>query len=62
MNIYEAIGVAYTILATALFSVEVIYFCVRELGNIRRLVTRGQAEESIDLERSSDKKKLARVP
>lgn len=63
VNIYEAIGVAYTILATAVFSVEVIYFCVRELGNLRRLIARGQAEESLDLERSeSIKKKLAKVP
>ena len=52
MNIYEAIEVAYTILVTAVFAVEVIYFCVKKLGNIWPLIARGQAEESLDLERS----------
>ncbi|HYR90622.1 MAG TPA: hypothetical protein VE422_41545 [Terriglobia bacterium] len=63
MNIYEAIGVAYTILATAIFTVEVAYFCVRELGNLRRLIARGYAEESQDQERSDiNKRRLAKVP
>ena len=63
VNIYEAIGVAYTILATSLFTVEVIYFCVRALGHLRRLIARGQAEESMDLERSDSlKKELLKVP
>ena len=52
MNIYEAIEVAYTILVTAVFVVEVIYFCVKKLGNIWPLIARGQAEESLDLKRS----------
>jgi len=52
VNIYEAIEVAYTILVTAVFAVEVIYFCVKKLGNIWPFIARGQAEESLDLERS----------
>jgi hypothetical protein len=63
VNIYEAIGVAYTILATTVFTLGVMYFLVKELGNIRRLIARGEVEEIFDLERPEKiKKKLAKIP
>jgi cytoskeletal protein CcmA (bactofilin family) len=48
VNIYEAIGVGYTILATTLFTALLIYCCLKGLNRIWRLLARGQAEESLD--------------
>ena len=52
MNIFETIGVAYAILATTLFTVQLVYFCTRGVNTLQRLVARGQKEEILDLERS----------
>lgn len=45
MSIFETIGVAYVILATALFTVELIYCSVKGLNNLRHLLSRGQNGE-----------------
>jgi hypothetical protein len=42
LSIFETIGVAYVILATALFTVELIYCSVKGLNNLRHLLSRGQ--------------------
>ena len=63
MNIFEAIGVCYTILATTIFTAQLIYCCMMGVNNLRRWITRGQAEESLDLERAASiKRELAKVP
>ena len=62
MNVYEAIGITYTILATALFTAQLVYFCVQGLTIARRLIERGQKEETLDLRRSeSTKRELMKV-
>lgn len=62
MSIYEAIGVGYTIVATTVFTAGLIYFGMKGLTQVQRLVDRGQSEESMDLQRSeSIKRELARV-
>jgi hypothetical protein len=62
VSIYEAIGIAYTILATALFSAQLVYVCVQGLNHVRRLIERGQAEETLRLRRAdSIERELAKV-
>lgn len=62
MNIYEAIGILYPIIATTIFTAEVIYFGIKGLSYTHRLILRGQAEENSDLQRSeSIKRELANV-
>jgi hypothetical protein len=63
VNIFEAIGVAYAILATTVFTAQLIYCCVKGLSNIQRLIERGQAEESLGLERTASiEQELAKIP
>jgi hypothetical protein len=45
LNIFETIGVAYTILATAIFTIELIYCSAKGLGALRHLLSRGQGGE-----------------
>ena len=45
MNVFEAIGIAYTILATTLFTVELVYCGAKGLSNLRHLLARGQGGE-----------------
>jgi hypothetical protein len=45
VSIFETIGIVYTILATTLFTVELVYFSAKGLNNLRHLVARGQGEE-----------------
>ena len=45
MSIFETIGIAYTVLATTLFTVEVIYCSAKGLNNLRHLLARGQGGE-----------------
>ena len=62
MNIYEAAGIGYVLLATTIFTVATVYFAITGLKYVHRLVTRGQAEENLDLRRSeSIKRELANV-
>jgi hypothetical protein len=42
MSIFETIGIAYTILATTFFTVELIYCGVKGVNSLRHLVARGQ--------------------
>jgi hypothetical protein len=63
MNIYEVLGLAYVITATAAFTVQVVYFAVKGLAYVQRLIQRAQAEETLDLQQSlSIKQELARTP
>ena len=62
MNIYETIGLAYIILATTMFTAQLVYLCIDGVKNMRRWVERGQAEENQDLERAdSIKRELANL-
>ena len=62
MNVYEAIGVGYNILATTIFTAQLAYFCAKGLGNMRRPIERGQTEETQDLERAgSIRRQMAKV-
>jgi len=53
VNIFEAIGVGYTILATTVFTAQLIYCFMKGVSNIRHLIARAQAEKSLDLERAA---------
>jgi hypothetical protein len=62
LNIYEAAGIGYVLLATTIFTVAVVYFAITGLKHVHRLVMRGQAEENLDLRRTeSIKRELANV-
>jgi hypothetical protein len=45
LNIFETIGMAYTILATSIFTIEVIYCSVKGMNALRHLLARGQGGE-----------------
>jgi hypothetical protein len=62
MSIYEMIGIGYPIIATTIFTGELIYFSLQGLTYTHRLIRRGQAEENVDLQRSeSIRRELAKV-
>ena len=62
MHINEAIGIGYPLLATAIFTAALIYFSVKGLAYTHRLIRRGKAEETVDLQRSeSIRRELAKV-
>jgi hypothetical protein len=62
MSIYEAIGIGYPLVATAIFTAQLIYFSIRGLAYTHRLIRRGQVEENLDLQRSdSIRRELAKV-
>jgi hypothetical protein len=62
MSIYEALGIGYVVISTAFFTAQVIYFGIKGLDYMHRLVERAQAEESLDLQRSlSIRRELAKV-
>ncbi len=62
MGIIEAIGIGYPVVATTLFTGAMIYFSIKGLTYTHRLIRRGQAEESVDLQRSeSIRHELAKV-
>jgi len=62
MSIYEALGIAYVLVSTTIFTAEVIYFSLKGVSYLQRLVQRAQTEESLDLQRSlSIKRELAKV-
>ena len=62
MSIYEALGIGYVIASTTIFSAQIIYFAIKGLNYIHRLIMRAQTEESLDLQRSlSIKQELAKV-
>lgn len=50
MSIYETIGVAYVILAVAVFTVELGYSAWVGISTMWRQRNRGDAEEKIDLQ------------
>ena len=63
MNIYEVLGLAYVITATAAFSVQVVYFATKGLTYVQRLIQRAQTEETLDIQQSlSIKRELAKTP
>ena len=45
LSIFETIGVAYVILATTLFTFELIYCSAKGLNNLRHLLARGAGGE-----------------
>ena len=45
MNIFETIGFGYTILATAIFTVQLVYCSAKGLNSLRHLLARGQGGE-----------------
>jgi hypothetical protein len=60
MDIYEVLGFGYVIAATAVFTVQVVYFAVKGLAHTQRLIQRAQEEETLDLQQSlSIKRELA---
>jgi len=62
MSIYEAFGIGYQLVATTIFTGQLIYFSIKGLTYTHRLISRGQAEENLDLQRSeSIRRELAKV-
>jgi len=60
MSFYEALGIAYVIGGTTVFTAEVIYCATKGLAFMQRLIQRAQTEETLDLQRSlSIKRELA---
>ena len=60
MDIYEVLGIGYVITATAVFTVQVVYFAAKGLAYTQRLIQRAQAKETLDLQQSlSVKRELA---
>jgi hypothetical protein len=53
LNIFETIGIAYTILATTFFTIELAYCAVKGVNNLRHLLSRGSGAP----ERRGDSKK-----
>ena len=45
MSIFETIGIVYTILATTLFTVQLVYCSAKGLNNMRHLLARGSGGE-----------------
>jgi hypothetical protein len=41
LNIFETIGIGYTILATTFFTIELAYCTVKGVNNLRHLLNRG---------------------
>ena len=52
MSLYEALGIAYVIVGTVLFTSEVIYCATKGLAYMQRLIQRAKTEETLDLQRS----------
>jgi hypothetical protein len=62
VSIYEVIGIGYPLVATTIFTAELIYFSIKGLIYTQRLIRRGQAEENVDLQRSkSIRRELSKV-
>ena len=62
MSIYEALGFAYVVVSATFFTGQVVYFGIKGLTYMHRLVQRAQTEESLDLQRSlSIRRELAKV-
>jgi hypothetical protein len=59
LNIFESIGIAYTVLATTFFTVELAYCAVKGVRNLRHYVARGQGAP--ERRGSSDKKNLLKI-
>jgi hypothetical protein len=57
LSIFETIGMAYTILATTLFTVELIYCSAKGLNNLRHLLARGAGGE--ERRKSAETKKTS---
>jgi hypothetical protein len=57
LTIFETIGIAYTILATTFFTIELIYCAVKGVTNLRHLLARGQGGP----ERRASEKKLLKI-
>jgi hypothetical protein len=58
LNIFESIGIAYTVLATTFFTVELAYCAVKGVKNLRHLLARGQGAPE---RRGGSEKKLLKI-
>ena len=58
LTIFETIGIAYTILATTFFTIELIYCAVKGVNNLRHLLARGQGGPE---RRGASEKKLLKI-
>jgi hypothetical protein len=62
LSIFETIGLAYVILATAIFTIELIYCSVKGVSALHHLLTRGQGgPERRKSETDKDKKHFFRA-
>lgn len=62
LNIFETIGIGYTILATTFFTIELAYCTVKGVNNLRHLLNRGQgAPERRGSPESSSKKNIMKL-
>ena len=62
MSIYEALGIGYVLICTTMFTAQLVYFGIKGVNYMHRLVQRAQAEETLDLQRTlSIKRELAKV-
>jgi hypothetical protein len=58
LSIFETIGIAYTVLATTFFTIELAYCAVKGVKNLRHLLARGQGAPE---RRGSEKKNLLKI-
>jgi hypothetical protein len=62
LTIFETIGIAYTILATTFFTIELIYCAVKGVNNLRHLLARGQGgPERRGASTEKNEKKLLKI-
>jgi hypothetical protein len=62
LNIFETIGITYTILATTLFTAELVYCSAKGLNNLRHLLARGQGGPERRKTVDGNKSQLVKMP
>jgi hypothetical protein len=62
LSIFETIGVGYVILATAVFTVELVYCSIKGVNNLRHLLDRGAGGEERRKSADRNKAPLVKIP
>jgi hypothetical protein len=62
VSIFETIGMAYTILATTIFTVELIYCSAKGLSSLRHLLARGQGAPERRGSADASKRHVVKLP
>jgi hypothetical protein len=62
LNIFETIGIGYVILATAVFTLELVYCAVKGVSALRHLLSRGQGAPERRGAGDTGKRHLVKLP